>query len=94
MSSYNLSAVTAKIHDPAAYQRHKAEMENIESNVKESEVKVEAREEHNKTVTQEIDNESKKFNAESDTQVRKALMMQLNSPFPTMATEVRLKNFS
>lgn len=91
MNSIDTSAVLAQMHSPVEFDTHKSRIENVENNTKETEARIEAIEENNKQVAQKIDTETTKFSQETDSQVRKTLMEQLNSPFPMLSTEVRLK---
>ena len=80
-----------QIHDNSSFQTHKSKLTNIEKNVKEVSTDIEKREQLNQSVEQKIQSDEKKFEQKSDSDVRKALMRQLNSPFPLISTEVLLK---
>jgi hypothetical protein len=67
-------------------------LNDIKNNTKESISDVQQREQNNKTVDQTIKADENKFSQKTDSDIRKSLMRQLNSPFPLISTEIMLKS--
>lgn len=91
MVNNDTSVVLSQMHDSSVFDKHKQRISSIETNTKEAESKIKAIEENNKMVSGKIKSEDNKFSAQADSQLRKTLISQLNSPFPMMSTEARLK---
>ena len=93
MVTNNSSIASMNIYDATEFQNNqKSRITNIETNTKEVATKVEQQEQLNKSVDQTIQSDSNKYAQKTDSDIRKALMRQLNSPFPLISTEIILKS--
>jgi len=80
------------IYDATEFQNNqKSRINDIKTNTKEVASDIQQREQLNKSVEQTIQVDSNKYAQKTDSDVRAALMRQLNSPFPLVSTEVLLK---
>jgi hypothetical protein len=85
------SAVLAQMHNSITFEKHIAKVDDVKANTKQVEAELKEDKQYQQSVDNRIKTDENKFSQEHDAQVRKNLIAQLNSPFPSFSTETRLK---
>ncbi len=92
MVTNNTSISSMNIYDETQFKNNQNnKLHDIKNNTKEVASEIEQQEQLNKSVEQTIQADANKFAQKTTSDIRAALMRQLNSPFPLVSTEVLLK---
>jgi hypothetical protein len=92
MVTNNSSISSMNIYDSTEFKNNqKSRLNDIKNNTKEVASDIQQREQVNASVEQTIQSDVNKYARKTDSDIRAALMRQLNSPFPLVSTEVLLK---
>lgn len=91
MNVHGSSTASSGLYGNTLFSDHKGYMEKIRSNLKETQAKLEQKEQNNSLITQTIRNDMNNLDKTSEALIRKSFMMQQRSPFPLLSTEARLK---